>query len=348
MMHKWMGKIAAAGISVCLFMSVLAGCSGTSEKEETESQTQEGTAENQATEAQNTEERPEVQEAEHPQFIPDGLRKVVLVREGEEIFHLSKEPADYKMDFDYWEILNPYDETVTVNTEQMYNLFEALCDFDFQTPVAVPQGVDTGIENASDRMLLEFADTLDAETAKKAVYADAAAEILIGNEDGQGNRYAAVKGKEDQVYKLSKDTLEAIYGLDPFDYILKIPVLVNITTVENLEITMDNKTYNMQVDAASGSYQFNKKKVEKEEFTDLYQALAAVALQSEIKEEPKEEKEALLTVVYHRNMENAPEITVEYDSYDEEFCSVSVNGKDRFLVKAEDIETLMKQIKKAF
>ena len=35
-------------------------------------------------------------------------------------------------------------------------------------------------------------------------------------------------------------TLEAIYNLNPFDYILKIPALVNIDTVESIDIKTKN------------------------------------------------------------------------------------------------------------
>ena len=52
------------------------------------------------------------------------IRRFSIVKYGEEVFQIKQEPADYKMDFDYWEITNPYDEIATVNTENMYECLE--------------------------------------------------------------------------------------------------------------------------------------------------------------------------------------------------------------------------------
>lgn len=342
-MKKWINKFTAAGVGICLSVSMLAGCGTKETEEKTETQTQEASSEAKT-------EKPETTVSEHPKFIPDGLRKVVLVQNGEEIFHISKEPADYKMDFDYWEILNPYDENVTVNTEEMYNLFEALCEFDFQTPVTVKEGTDTGLSDSDTGIILEFVDTQDSDTAKSTVYADSSAEIVLGNEDGEGNRFAAVKGKEDTVYKLSQATLDAVYALNPFDYILKIPVLVNIETLESIEITAGDKTYEMNVNTAEEEYKFGRKKADKDEFVTLYQDIASVMLDSELETEKDtaKDKEQKLSLVYHRNTENAPEITVTYYAYNDEMDSVEINGEERFLVKAADVDALIEKIKEAF
>lgn len=55
-----------------------------------------------------------------------------------------------------------------------------------------------------------------------------------------------------------------------------------------------------------------------------------------------------MSVVYHRNVKNAPEVTVTYYSYDDTFDSIEINGKEQFLVKTEDVDKLIESIKKAF
>ena len=62
-----------------------------------------------------------------PQFIPNGIRGVSLKKEGREFLYIAREPADHKMDFDYWEILKPYGENATMDTEVMYEMFKELC-----------------------------------------------------------------------------------------------------------------------------------------------------------------------------------------------------------------------------
>ena len=60
------------------------------------------------------------------------------------------------------------------------------------------------------------------------------------------------------------------------------------------------------------------------------------------------DKEEVLTVTFHRNTEEAPEVTLKYFAYDDTYDSLEINGTERFLVKAEDVDALVKQIKKAF
>lgn len=72
-------------------------------------------------------------------------------------------------------------------------------------------------------------------------------------------------------------------------------------------------------------------------------------LDSEV-EETKDaaDKEEVLTVTFHRNTEEAPEVTLKYFAYDDTYDSLEINGTERFLVKAEDVDALVKQIKKRF
>ena len=162
-----------------------------------------------------------------------------------------------------------------------------------------------------------------------------------------GDYYATVKGYEDAVYLLSKESVNSLLELKPFNLILKIPALVNIDTLESADMTVGKKTYTRKLDGEK--YKFNKKSVKKEKFTELYQALQSVMLDSEIGEtKSAEEKEEVLSVTFHRNTEEAPEITLKYYTYDDIYDSLEVNGTERFLVKAEDVDALVKQIKKAF
>ena len=125
--------------------------------------------------------------------------------------------------------------------------------------------------------------------------------------------------------------------------------MINIETVKNIELMTEDKTYKMSVNTQEQEYQLGKKKVEKEDFTTLYQALSSVMLAGEPKEEAeKAENQALLTVTYNRNQDTAPQISVAYYGYDNTYDLVEINDTQRFLVKKADVENLMKQIQDAF
>ena len=270
-------------------------------------------------------ENTDLKTVEHPRMSVYSIRRFSIVKDGEEVFQIKQEPADYKMDFDYWEITNPYDETATVNTENMYEMFGVLAAFDLSNGVDAAN-TDTGLDNTKTYFTVDFVNTVNDDTAKETQDADATATILIGNTDENGDYYACVKGYEE---------------------ILKIPALVNIDTLDSVDMSIGKKTYTMKLDGSD--YKFGKKTVKKEKFTELYQALQSIMLDSEV-EETKDavDKEEVLTVTFHRNTEEAPEVTLKYFAYDDTYDSLEINGTERFLVKAEDVDALVKQIKKAF
>lgn len=296
--------------------------------------------------ADDTAKTTELKNVEHPRMSTYSIRRFSIVKNGEEVFQIKQEPADYKMDFDYWEITNPYDEIATVNTENMYEMFGVLVNFDLSNGIDAADA-DTGLDTTQTYFTVDFVNTVNDDTARETEDADATATILIGNTDDNGDYYACVKGYEDAVYLLSKESINSLLELKPFNLLLKIPALVNIDTLDSVDMTIGKKTYTMKLD--SGDYKFGKKTVKKEKFTELYQALQSVMLDSEI-EETKDaaEKEEVLTVTFHRNTEEAPEVTLKYYTYDDTYDSVEITGTERFLVKAEDVDALVKQIKKAF
>ena len=299
-----------------------------------------------ADKAEDTAETTELKNVEHPRMSTYSIRSFSIVKDGEEVFQIKQEPADYKMDFDYWEITNPYDEIATVNTENMYEMFGVLVDFDLSNGVDAADA-DTGLDKTQTYFTVDFVNTVNDDTARETQDADAAATILIGNTDDNGDYYACVKGYEDAVYLLPKESVNSLLELKPFNLLLKIPALVNIDTLDSVDMNIGKKTYTMKLDG--GDYKFGKKTVKKEKFTELYQAIQSVMLDSEI-EETKDaaDKEEILTVTFHRNTEEAPEVTLKYYTYDDTYDSVEINGTERFLVKAEDVDALVKQIKKAF
>ena len=299
-----------------------------------------------ADKAEDTAETTELKNVEHPRMSTYSIRSFSIVKDGEEVFQIKQEPADYKMDFDYWEITNPYDEIATVNTENMYEMFGVLVDFDLSNGVDAADA-DTGLDKTQTYFTVDFVNTVNDDTARETQDADAAATILIGNTDDNGDYYACVKGYEDAVYLLPKESVNSLLELKPFNLLLKIPALVNIDTLDSVDMNIGKKTYTMKLDG--GDYKFGKKTVKKEKFTELYQAIQSVMLDSEI-EETKDaaDKEEVLTVTFHRNTEEAPEVTLKYYTYDDTYDSVEINGTERFLVKAEDVDALVKQIKKHF
>ena len=206
-----------------------------------------------ADKAEDTAETTELKNVEHPRMSTYSIRSFSIVKDGEEVFQIKQEPADYKMDFDYWEITNPYDEIATVNTENMYEMFGVLVDFDLSNGVDAADA-DTGLDKTQTYFTVDFVNTVNDDTARETQDADAAATILIGNTDDNGDYYACVKGYEDAVYLLPKESVNSLLELKPFNLLLKIPALVNIDTLDSVDMNIGKKTYTMKLDG--GDYKF--------------------------------------------------------------------------------------------
>jgi len=349
-MKKQTGKSIMIGIIGCLLLSS-AGCSRGNEENKGQGDTQDKIQTEDTSEQKETkpDRQMQLKRTSQPHFILNGIRSVSLKKNGEEFLHISREPAEYKMSFDYWEILNPYDENTTMNTEVMFKMFEELCSLSFETPAQIEEGIDTGIENSDMGFSVEYVDTMDDSAARNTDEADTETQVILGKEDGNGGRYAAVAGYEEQVYILPEDVLQIVYGWEPFDYILKIPVLISADTLKSVEILTGDDQYEIQVDTEAASYKFGGKDVEKKEFAALYQAISGVPLASEIDGERSEKKDKpALTVIFRRNMAEAPDVQVSYYPYNDEFDSVEVNGKEWFLVRRADVEMLTEQIERAY
>ncbi len=345
-MGKQTGRRIGTGM-LCVVLLLSAGCSGSAEPCDRKGEIQKkNTAEQEDTKRSET---IQLKQSVQPEFIPNGIRSVSLKKDGKEFLYIANRPAEYKMSFDYWEILNPYDENITVNTEVMFKMFETLCSLSFETPVQIEEGIDTGIQSSNMGFSVEYVDTMDDSVAQSTDEADTKAEVILGQEDGDGGRYAAIAGNEEQVYILPEANLQMVYGGKPFDYILKIPVLISADTLKNIEIKTGSSQYEIQVDATAESYKFGKKEMSKKEFASLYQAISGIMLVSETDGEKSEKKkEPELTVNFRRNIAEAPDIQVFYYSYDDEYDSVEINGKEWFLVRSEDVKELIEQIEKAY
>ena len=147
---------------VCLTLLLSAGCSKVKEEDDradqsrTKAETQERAGNTGTGGDEDRKEGKTLKQASVPQFIPNGIRSVSLTKDGEEFLHISREPAEYKMQFDYWEILNPYDENATMNTEVMFEMFEELCSLRFTETVTTEEGMDTGIQDSDMGITVEY------------------------------------------------------------------------------------------------------------------------------------------------------------------------------------------------
>lgn len=261
-----------------------------------------------------------------------------MVRKGGgDVLAVSYEPREEKEAFDYWDISVPYQSLVSVNTEELYQLFELAVQITGGEHKSEDISLqEAGLERSGTSIFIAY-NSEQQEGEKGVPEPTAARNILIGKEDGKGNYYAVSEG-EQRVYLVDKAMTDAVLNADPYQYILKIPVLVSVNSVSQVNILLpDEETHVMK--QSEDKWFIDQEEVEKEKFQEQYGKLLGIMITGELPEnlKPDTDREPVLTLQFLRNAKGASDIEVKYYEYDKEHMSVSVNGMERFLVDASDM-----------
>lgn len=264
------------------------------------------------------------------------MRGLSIIKDGKPLFAVSYEPRTYKNSFDCWAISEPYQSLVAVDTERMYELFDAVAQMSLE-PVTDVSLEDAGIGESGDSIYVAYYQA-QGEGAG-AAEPDRDISYRIGSQAEDGRYYVETEGA---LWLVEADALEQVFAVNPYDYILRIVSVVSIETVSEIDIVIGDEC--CQMAHTDEGYFINNKKVLEEEYYDLYESLMSVFIEKELTDENKVGEEPLLTITYHRNDESAPQITQKYYEYEGDLTAVEVNGSRFFLVSRTDLDTLLTQI----
>lgn len=283
-------------------------------------------------------------DTEYKTIDASAARGLVIKKDGETVFAVSYEPRDEKEPFDCWDIPVPYKSLVSVNTEELYDLFGMVLQMEWKQAKSVSLE-EAGIKDSSNSFFIAYnkkqkpGEKGDAEPTN-------ARTIIIGDTDGKGNYYAALEGT-DKVAVINKALTDAILDVDAYQYILKLPVLVGVDTVNKVQVSSEGKTHKMEQE--KDSWKLDGRNVEQEEFQSLYRELISIMVSGKTEEGYSvKEKKPALTIQFFRNVENATDVEVKYYEYDDKSMSVSVNGHEYFVVDKESVNGLQKIIEDRF
>lgn len=270
------------------------------------------------------------------------IRGIRTVKEGIPVFAVSYEPRKYKNSYDCWSLSVPYESWVTVNTETMYEYFACVENLNLRAAEGEEQ--ETGLEESSTSVFAAYyGGQSDGEAGQAEP--DRGITYKIGKQTETGD-YFVETNANDGIWLADKEAVDGLLNVRPYDYILEVANVISIETVSKVEIETEGKTYTIDLD---GQYKMNGKNAGQEKVYGLYKELMSIFLAGEMPEKPKADKEEpMLTVTYHRNTEEAPEIVQKFYAYDKDYAWISINGFQRFLIEKADVEALIKTIKNAF
>lgn len=283
-----------------------------------------------------------LEEGDPAELSAEAVRGMSVVRDGETCFAVSYEPRTYKNTFDCWAISEPYQSMAVVDTEAMYEYFHLLTDMELQLAEGVSSD-QTGLEDSENSLYVAYYRGQTEQGGQAAP--DRGIFYRFGGKDEAGNYYVEAGGK---IWTAQADKVERLFAVNPYDQILKVVSVVNVESIAKVEVTFAEQCYEMRV--GEETFQFGDRVVDSAAFYELYTELMSVFIEKALPEETvaDNDRELLMTIVYHRNTGVAPQIIQRYYVYDDTYASVQVNNTEFFLVSRKGLEQLQDKISIAF
>ena len=275
----------------------------------------------------------------------DSVLGLIIEKDGKEVFAVSYEPQEYKNSFDYWRVSIPYKSLPVANTEELYRLFAKIAQLETDEKAA-DNISDTGLEGSETAIFIVYAVKENIVTGK-FMEPIRCRRLLIGSEDGNGNYYAAYENT-DHIFCITKDDVDAVIELDPYQYILNIPTLVSAESISRLHIFSESKNYTMIREEQQ--WKLNGRAVTKAQFQSYYQALQGITIMGEVETEDTadiENRSAAVTLQFIRDNKAAPDVEICYYEYNDERMIVAVNEEIYFWAERDNVLQLQETIKAA-
>lgn len=277
------------------------------------------------------EKKEELEKHSNPVFIAEGIRRVSMMENGKAVLDIAYEPKEYESSYEYWKIHVPYGEEAVVDTETMLEFYRKLEKLDKKVASEYPDGMAEELKKTKSKITLEYCRADKEESNSYEENADSIATLLISGGTKDGFYYAAYEEDLGTIYQVAESDIDEILKTNIFNLILKISAVVPMDTVTQVIMDVDGETY--------------KWNPEKEKDSTLYQELQGILIKEEIKTKKQNEGETLLKIQFVRNKKEIPDMLLEYRSYDGVYASVSVNGKENFLVDKKEVGLLKEKIK---
>lgn len=257
---------------------------------------------------------------------------VDIQENNQSIFQVNYNPQAYKAMFDSWSIFYPYKNEAVTDTEALYELIHRI------------QSAPLKESNKKIDQLHEMKSSISI------AYNDSSQENPVPNqflqlalfEDATGEKYVNIVGT-DLVYEIPSTLVDELFHIQPFDYVLKIPTLVQMENVAHIYMHSDDKE--LMLSKKDDQWYIHDEKLSDQIITDIYTQLLSVSVVEEFSETDTEKNEqAEVSIVFYRT-DDHPDVEINYYSFDDEYVRASVNGISNFLVNQKDILAIVERIK---
>ncbi|MBQ3705788.1 MAG: DUF4340 domain-containing protein [Clostridia bacterium] len=273
----------------------------------------------------------------------DRIRNVVIQASGRdtlEIGYSEEGAADREYSISALRLRQPF--YYTANTERGMQLFESVSALGITSFAGMPDELsNTGLEDGNSRYRLTVTQTKTAENLT-----DTETFVFrVGNRTEDGKQVFIAVDSTPAVYLTDAGTVSFLEDATPAYLVDQFSNLIYINAVRSIELRAGAESWVLEIDHGSDgktadAFRVNGKTVEDASaFRKLYQQIIGLT-SSRLSEDYDLEGEVLLSVRY--TLESGPDgLLVEYLDYDADYCAVRRDGLTLFLMKKEQLESLM-------
>ncbi len=258
-----------------------------------------------------------------------------------------------------WYISKAYNYTVAGELTGIQTLLKSIAGIRFTKCVEYncldlsKYGLDAPDSNVTFGYYVPEEELEEGNTIPKFNYGSF--KLYIGDKDEEsGSYYARLEGFN-SVNLLDAEIAEKILNIWPFEYVSKTLDLVNVDTVDSINIDVDSISNTMSIEretqpnedgteTVTNVFYFNNKEVEQNKFKELYEKLISIEAAGEIDPAKESQAEPYLQIVFHRNV-GIDTFIVQVIPYDVNYYKVNLNGEELFLADKRAVGEIVDAVK---
>ena len=252
-----------------------------------------------------------------------------------------------------WFIIEPYDFAAAGTAKMNYLVSKATSNFEMAACADYKPSDEAleayGLVLPRAKAIIDYTVTKTVGTsmtgAAATVVEDMSYSLLIGAQRDEEFTYVMIEGSDTVGLVLTED-VSVFIDLDAHDYLPVEIMLMDILTVERMDVVLDGKTHTVKMNAKSGqepqngeiAYTIDGREADAycvEEFFKTIRMLTSESLATkEITDKPS------VSVTFYRNTDNFKLMTIDFFPYDLNFYLVEFNGRREQLVNKRNVEKM--------
>lgn len=248
-----------------------------------------------------------------------------------------------------WYISDVYPENVNADTTAVNDMLTNYTTFSLSSCVDYKKENlgEYGLASPKTALSVWYREEEDADVLEYTLY--------VGNQNEDGNYYVRPEDS-DCTYIMTASNISKKFEVEPFDFVSKYTHLLNIDTVEKLNITIGNQIYTYQIDhtvttddegneTTESKFYVNGTLHEDEQtFRNFYQSIIALSVDGVMPEDAEYESSPVLTLEFVRSKEYGKDVVVSYLPYNDSYYAVEVNGTVNYMIDMREVDELMTSI----